>query len=103
MKLAALLLCFLSGCCVQSCLEPPAGHTTFGSDLPSRDGKTWLTVAKSGVGPGCILELDGRPWSTLDARTPVTPGKHTVGCRDAESLELDITSGHEVVVDYWGP
>lgn len=96
--LAALAL--TSGC---TCLGPPPGHTSFGSDLPSIDGKTYLTVARDGVGAGCVLVLDGKPWSSLDAKTPVAPGRHTVGCRGGESMELDVTKGHDVLVDYWGP
>jgi hypothetical protein len=26
-----------------------------------------------------------------------------VGCRDGESIELEVEPGHEYVVDYWGP
>jgi hypothetical protein len=100
-RLTLLALALLTGGC--KCLGPPEGHTVYGSDLRSKDGKTYLTVAKSGVGAGCVLVLDGRPWSSLDAKTPVAAGLHTVGCRDGESIELEVEPGHEYVVDYWGP
>jgi hypothetical protein len=102
-KRAALFaVALVSGCCFK-CLEAPPGSTTFGRDVPSTDGKTYLTVAKDGVGKGCVLVLDGKRWSSLDAKTPVTPGTHIVGCEDGESMELDVAAGHDVLVDYWGP
>ncbi|MFT3710731.1 MAG: hypothetical protein QM817_24165 [Archangium sp.] len=100
-RVTCVVLALLTASC--KCLGPPEGHTIYGSDLLSKDGKTYLTVAKSGVSAGCVLVLDGKNWSSLDAKTPVAPGPHTVGCRDGESMELEVVRGREYVVDYWGP
>ena len=73
-----------------------------GSVVPSKDGKTYLSIVDdNGGGCGPIL-VDGKKWKyALHEPGPISPGIHTIDC--GGEIEFEIPAGKVFSFDYWGP
>lgn len=89
-----MLSLVLSGCCVDC-----SGGDVHSNREKSVDGGTELIA-----GPfswKCTAKIDGKP-VTQGVPVAVKPGVHRVEC-DTDSIEVDVTRGTSVTVDYFGP
>jgi hypothetical protein len=91
-------LCFLLSTALSGC----GNGSLRGSTVPSKDGRTYLTVADDNGGACGPLLLDGKPWPyKINQPGLVSPGRHRIEC--GGWIEFDIPQGVVFKFDYWGP